>query len=313
MERLDTHMHFWRANELEYPWMPPADSPEGAALRARALPADAARGLSAGGVAGVVAVQARQTVGETYWLLGLADAAPSVVRGVVGWADLRAPDATALVAAPAAHPALVGLRHVLHDEPDAVAFMAGAAFNAGLDCLAPHGLTFDLLLFAGHLHAAAELARRHPRVRFVLDHAGKPPLDDMAGADAAVWRAGVAALGACPNVACKLSGLLTRVARGAGWAPADLAPALDAAWDAFGPRRLLFGSDYPVARLAGEDDAGSARFVRALAQWVRARAGADAADDAEERLFAGNAKEWYPRLAGAAGAAATTTKATGAA
>lgn len=287
-------MHFWRAdNAVEYSWMPPADTADGVALRRRALPEDAAPALRAAGVAGVVAVQARQTLGETYWLLGLADAAPAVVRGVVGFVDLRAPDAAAALATAALHPALVGVRHVIHDEPDPVAFMASEAFNAGLAALPEHNLVYDLLLFPAHLSAAAALARRHPRVRFVLDHAGKPPLAAMDSEEGATWRAGIAELAACANVACKVSGLLTCIKAGSAWEPPALTPALDAVWASFGPDRLLFGSDFPVSRLAGED-AGSGRFVAALEAYVGARGDAGAT----AKLFAGNARVWYPRLGG---------------
>jgi L-fuconolactonase len=191
-----------------------------------------------------VAVQARQSLEETRWLLELAAANPWIV-GVVGWIDLRAPDAADQLARFAGDPHLVGLRHIAQDEPDD-AFLLRDDFLRGLALLEPRGLVYDVLVYPRQLPAAIELARRHPGQAFVLDHLGKPPARERGREP---WATQLRALAACGNVACKLSGLVTE-ADWERWSPRDLAPYLDVALDAFGIERVLFGSDWPVCTLA---------------------------------------------------------------
>jgi L-fuconolactonase len=199
-------------------------------LRRPFVPRDLEPELRAAGVDGTVLVQARASLDETRYLLELARSTPFVL-GVVGWVDLAGDVAAQLASFDGL---LVGVRHQVHDEPDA-RWLLRDDVQRGIAAAGAAGLAFDLLVRAAELPAALETARRQPDVRFVLDHAGKRPSRDGA------WRDGVAALAELPNVACKLSGLFVEHdARGT----AELA----LAW--FGPERCLFGSDWPVCLLA---------------------------------------------------------------
>lgn len=271
--RIDSHQHFWRYSAEEYPWMQP-EWP----IRRDYLPADLAPELSTCGLDGCVAVQARQTVEETRWLLELADANP-IVRGVVGWVDLRSPRVEEQLAEFAGHPKFVGVRHVVQDEPDD-RFMLGDEFQRGIANLRGFGLTYDILIFPRQLPAAIELARAFPEQPFVLDHLAKPFIRDGVTSP---WREQLRELAASPNVMCKVSGLVTE-ARWQGWQPADFRPYLDTAFAAFGADRLMYGSDWPVALLAG-----SYSQVFALARnYVAALGG-----EMEEKFFGLNAARFY--------------------
>jgi L-fuconolactonase len=240
--RVDAHQHFWRYDPAEYDWIG-----EGMERLARDyLPADLAPLLTAEGIAGSVAVQARQTIEETRWLLGLAAKHPAIL-GVVGWVDLRSSEVGEQLREFAANPRFVGVRHVVQNEPD-VRFLLGEAFVGGLRQLHGFGLTYDLLLFPPQLPAAVELAGMMPEQPFVLDHLAKPLIKPGI---LDPWQADLRALACHPNVSCKLSGLVTEAAW-QGWKRADFAPYLEVALEAFGPKRLMLGSDWPVCLLAAE-------------------------------------------------------------
>jgi L-fuconolactonase len=240
--KLDAHQHFWRYNPSEFPWV----TEDMAALRRDFLPADLAVEQAKIGFDGSIAVQARQSVAETRWLLELAafDAGvPPAPLGIVGWLDLRSDRLDADLDEFAANPLLRGLRHVLQDEPDD--FMLGPEFLRGIGKLRARGLTYDILIFARQLPQARELVRRFPDQPFVLDHLAKPPI---AAGLLQPWATDLRKLAAAPNVCCKLSGMVTE-ADWREWKPADFQPYLDAALDAFGPRRLMIGSDWPMYTL----------------------------------------------------------------
>ena len=239
--KIDAHQHFWHYNEVDYGWI----GPDMAVLRRDFLPDDLRPLLDAAGIDGTVAVQARQTLAETHWLLDLAAVYPWIL-GVVGWVDLRSEELDAQLEALAGKPKLVGVRHVIQDEPD-VDFAVGADFMRGVGRLAAHGLTYDLLVFPPQLPAATQLVRTFPHQRFVLDHIAKPPIKTGAIAD---WAGAVKTLAHEPNVWCKVSGMVTE-ADWAAWQPADFAPYLDVIFAAFGPARIMLGSDWPVCLAAG--------------------------------------------------------------
>ena len=240
--RIDAHQHFWRYDPAQYGWIDDTM----AALRRDHLPAEAQREMARAGVDACVAVQARQTLEETRWLLALADAHP-FIAGVVGWIDLQSPDARAQLEQFAPHPRLVGVRHIVQSEPDD-RFMLRPAFCAGLALLEEFRLAYDILVYSRHLPVAAELADRFPNQRFVLDHLGKP--DIRAGAIDG-WARDVRQLARRPNVWAKLSGLVTE-ADWTRWTAAVLRPYLDVAFDCFGAERLMIGSDWPVCTVAGD-------------------------------------------------------------
>jgi len=218
---VDAHQHFWDPARAEYPWM--TDQ-----LRRRYEPADLEPVLREHGVTGTVVVQARHSLDETRELLAIAAATPFVL-GVVGWLDLTGDVEGQLAGLDGT---LVGVRHQVHDEPDA-RWLLRDDVQRGLRAAGDAGLVCDLLVRTRELPAAVETVQRNPRTTFVLDHVAKRPPDD------ADWAAGVAALADRPNVACKLSGLFTE------WdPPGTVERAL--AW--FGQERCMFGSDWPVWR-----------------------------------------------------------------
>jgi len=275
--RIDSHQHFWHYSPAEYPWI-------GVGMERLArdyLPADLAPHLAAAGLSGSVAVQARQSLAETRWLLDLAAANP-LVRGVVGWVDLRSEGVADELAEFSSDPKFVGVRHVVQDEPDP-RFLLGDTLIRGLRHLAPLSLTYDLLLYPHQLPAAAELAAILPEQPFVLDHLAKPRVRDGTAAALEPWRRDLEALARHANVSCKLSGLVTEAAW-QGWRRADFAPYLDVALDAFGPDRLMFGSDWPVCLLAAE----YADVASLITDFIRPLAPAD-----QEAILGGTAARFY--------------------
>jgi len=214
-------------------------------LRRDYLPGDLAPLLEAMSFSGTIAVQARQLVEETIWLLQLTDQF-DFIKGVVGWLDLLSPRIEEHLERFKGHRKLVGLRHVVHDEPDPE-FMLRPAFRNGLSRLEACGLAFDLLLFPIHLPVAIKIVQTFPQQRFVLDHIGKPPVAQQL---LEPWKTHLQELARYENVYCKLSGLVTE-ADWRSWRPHDLHPYLDTVMQAFGTRRLMIGSDWPVCTLAG--------------------------------------------------------------
>jgi L-fuconolactonase len=240
--RLDAHQHFWQYEAAEFGWI----TDEMAVLRRDFLPGDLAPLLAASELDGSIAVQARQCVEETRWLLQLAEQ-NSWIRGVVGWVDLCAEDVRGELEQWARHAKLVGVRHVVQAEPDR-GFMLRPEFQRGIAALAEFDLTYDLLIYPKHLGAATELARAFPGQRFVLDHVAKPVI--RAGL-LEPWARDMRTLAGCANVTCKLSGMVTE-ARIHGWTQADFTPYLDVALEAFGPERLMIGSDWPVCTVSAD-------------------------------------------------------------
>jgi L-fuconolactonase len=239
--KIDTHQHFWQYNQQDYGWMLPGME----ILKKDHLPDDLRPLLQLIGFDGTVAVQARQVLEETEWLLELADH-HSIIKGVVGWVDLRSPKLRAQLERFGPHPKLCGVRHVVHDEPDDQ-FMLREAFVRGIKVLAEFNLTYDLLLFPEHLPVACELVEKFPNQPFVLDHIAKPYIRD---GQVSPWDEDVRQLAAFPNVYCKVSGMVTE-ADWQAWQPADFRLYLDIILEAFGPKRLMLGSDWPVCTVAG--------------------------------------------------------------
>jgi len=229
------------------------------------------------GFDGSIAVQARQVVGESDWLLGLADKHANV-KGVVGWVDLRSHRVEADLARLAAHPKFVGVRHVVQEEPDD--FMLGKDFQRGIAKLPAHGLTYDILIYPKQLEAAIRLAENFPLQPFVLDHIAKPPI--KAGT-IEPWKSQVRRLAKLPNVWCKVSGMLTEADHQA-WKAEQFRPYLDTVFEAFGPSRLMYGSDWPVCLFAGSYE----QAFRLVDDYARGLTEAERAG-----LFGGNCRKFY--------------------
>ena len=241
-KKIDAHQHFWHYNPAEHVWM----TGEMAALKRDFLPRDLKPLLEGLSFDGCVAVQARQNLEETRWLLELADH-NDFVYGVVGWVDLRSPGLRTQLEQFAPHPRLVGVRHVVQDEPDDD-FMLGDDFRRGIAGLAEFGLTYDVLIYPRQLPAAIRLVREFPEQPFVLDHIAKPAI---AEGKLSPWEAGLRELAKSPNICCKLSGMVTE-ARWKRWTPGDFHRYLDVVFEAFGPDRLMIGSDWPVCTLSAD-------------------------------------------------------------
>ncbi|AMY11088.1 putative metal-dependent hydrolase of the TIM-barrel fold protein [Luteitalea pratensis] len=242
--KIDSHQHLWRFDPVEYGWI----DEKATALRRSYLHADLARELTASGLDGAVAVQARQSLAENDFLLGQATASGGRIRGVVGWVNLAADDVDEVLGRYAPQPRFVGVRHVVQGETDP-GFLARPAFNRGVSRLRRHGLVYDVLIYAAQLPAAIAFVDRHPSQPFVLDHIAKPTI--AAGRIDEAWARSFREIAKRSHVTCKLSGVVTEV-RDATWSIDVIRPYVDLAIEAFGPARLMFGSDWPVCRLKTE-------------------------------------------------------------
>ena len=250
---LDAHQHFWKYTRTEYDWIDDAM----AVIRRDFLPADLKQTIKDAGVVGVVSVQARQTIEETAWLLDLAGK-HDFIRGVVGWVPLISPDIDEHLARFAANKKLKGVRHVLQGEADE--YMSRADFNAGIEELRRHDLVYDILIVERQLPAAIALVDRHPNQTFVLDHVAKPRIRENV---LDPWRENIRELARRPNVFCKISGVVTEADYRA-WTPQQLRPYFDVVLESFGPRRLMFGSDWPVCLVA----CGYRRWVELVREFI---------------------------------------------
>lgn len=239
--RIDAHQHFWDPGRYSYPWMA-GDAMD--PVRRAFTPADLLKSLQDAHIDGTILVQTLSSLAETREFLRL-DA--NFVAGVVGWVDLTSPtvgdDLDELLAGPGR---LVGIRHQVHDEADPE-WLGRDDVRRGLAEVMSRGLTYDLLVRARELPVAIDVVRALPDLQFVLDHIAKPRI--AAGSDSA-WTELMPALAAAPNVAVKLSGMVTE-ANWASWTADDLCPFVEHVVQWFGPERLLFGSDWPVCLLAG--------------------------------------------------------------
>jgi len=274
---VDAHHHFWDPGRADYPWL----TDELATIRRAFGPADLAPVLEAAGVDATVLVQTRSSLDETREFLATAAATP-FIRGVVGWIDLTDPAAGDTIAALRDGPGgnrLVGIRHQVHDEEDPD-WLLRDDVRRGIEAVGRAGLAYDLLVRSRELPAARQIVASMPHIRFVVDHLAKPPIRD---GELQPWAALVASFRDLPNASWKLSGLVTE-ADWQRWTLSDLAPFVDHALAAFGPERLIFGSDWPVCLLAA-----SYERVTATARELTA-----ALSEAEQAaVFGGNARAVY--------------------
>jgi len=271
--RIDAHQHFWRYTEIEFGWIDDAM----ASIRRDFLPADLAPLLNETGIDATVAVQARQSMEETEWLLQLADAYPQIA-GVVGWVPLIDPKVEKVLEALSANSKFRGVRHVLQAEPSE--YMAREDFNTGVALLRPYSLTYDLLILQHQLPAAIKFVDRLPNQPMVLDHLAKPLI---ASHEIEPWRAQILELARRPHISCKLSGMVTE-ADFHNWTIEDLQPYVETALEAFGPDRLLFGSDWPVCTVASSYK----RWLDVVKQCT-----AGLSSDEQDKILGENAQKFY--------------------
>lgn len=240
--RIDSHQHFWHYDPVSYSWI----DDEMQVIKRDFLPTDLHPVLAANQVDGCVAVQADQTEEETQFLLKLAEQ-NDFIKGVVGWVDLRAANIEERLPYFAGFPKLKGFRHVLQGEAQDD-FMLREDFLRGIAALEKHSFTYDILIHPKHLPYALELASRFPNQPFVIDHIAKPFI--KAGI-IEPWAEQITALAALPNVQCKISGMVTE-ADWRNWKPGDFEPYVQTVLKAFGPNRVMFGSDWPVCLVAAQ-------------------------------------------------------------
>ena len=274
LSRIDAHHHLWQYNDRDYVWM----SADMRILRRDFLLPELEDTLRCSGIDGAITVQARQSIEETRWLLGLAQMS-GVIRGVVGWVPLVDPDAARSLDEFAAAAKLKAVRHVLHDEPDDD-YMLRDDFNRGIALLKTYGLVYDILIFERHLPQTLRFVDAHPNQTFVLDHIAKPRILER---KLSPWRERMRELALRENVYCKISGMVTE-ADWHSWTPKDLEPYFEIALSAFEPKRLMFGSDWPVLNLAAN-----------YATWVETVrcSTAKLSEQEQSRIWGGTAVEAY--------------------
>jgi L-fuconolactonase len=283
--KIDSHQHFWKYDPARDAWITDAMQ----ALKRDFLPEQLTVEMDTNGIDASIAVQADQSEEETLFLLDLAERRDRIA-GVVGWIDLRSPQVGARLQFFSKFKKLRGFRHIVQAEPDE-RFLLRADFARGIARLSEFGYTYDLLLYPKHLPAAIELVAKFPEQRFVIDHMAKPEIKTD---NRASWLANIRSVTANGNVFCKLSGLVTE-ADWKRWTPVDFAFYLDVVFDAFGPDRLMFGSDWPVCLLAG-----SYQQVKQLIEdYVDRHAAGES-----EKIFGGNAIRFYGLKASTHGFAA---------
>lgn len=272
--RIDSHQHFWQYNPAQHTWM----TDDMAVLRRDFLPDDLSPLIKSVGIDATVAVQARQILEETDWLLELAER-HDFIQGIVGWIDLRAEDVRRQLQRYVGRPKFKGVRHIVHDEPD-VEFMLLPEFRRGIAALADFGLTYDLLLRPAHLRVALKLVQEFPQQPFVVDHIAKPLIKDRVFSP---WQEDLKALAQCENVYCKLSGMVTE-SHWSGWNPEDFVPYMDVVIGAFGTDRVMIGSDWPVCTLAGDYRSVMEIVFKYVQQFPA---------DTREKIFGGNCARFY--------------------
>jgi L-fuconolactonase len=237
---IDSHVHFWKYDKKTYDWI----TNDMKTLQKDYLPETIALTLKRNDIEGVVAVQAIQTETETHFLVELAKTHP-VIKGVVGWVDLQAEDVNDRLQYFSQYPIIKGYRHVVQGEP--IDFLGREKFRRGVQALQPYGYTYDVLIYHHQLKPAIDFVNAFPDIRMVLDHCAKP---DIKHKNINEWKANILEIAKAPNLYCKLSGLFTEAAW-SGWSAAEFYPYLDVITEAFGPARIMFGSDWPVMLLAG--------------------------------------------------------------
>jgi len=237
---IDAHHHLWR-------YIPPGQSwmSDGMEVLRRDFLVDDLRGAITGvGITGTIVVEAERSIEETLWLSKIA-ANDDLIRGIVGWAPLTHPEIASELEQLAQLPKLRGIRHPIHDEPDDQ-FLLREDFNRGIAALKQFNLRYDILIFERHLPQTIQFVDRHPDQVFIVDHIAKPRIRDRA---LSPWKDNLCELARRQNVYCKLSGMVTE-AEWSNWSIDELRPYFDTALEAFGPRRLMAGSDWPVCLLA---------------------------------------------------------------
>jgi L-fuconolactonase len=272
---IDAHHHLWAFDPIEYDWID--DSM--AVLKQDFQLKELEKTLNENGFSGSIVVQARQSMQETLWLADLASQS-DLIRGVVGWIDIKSEDLTTQLTTLTTHKKLVGFRHVIQGETDPD-FMRNPAFIRGLNTLAQQGYRYDLLIYAHQLPAAIEMLAQVPNLHIVIDHIAKP--DIKTGEAFEQWKQNMRILAKNPQCYCKLSGMVTE-ADWQNWTPQEIQPYMKTVLELFGTERVMFGSDWPVCLVAGEYQTIKKLVFDFVAQYN---------PKAQQKIFGLNARRFY--------------------
>lgn len=272
--RIDAHQHFWLFDPIRDSWI----TEDMLAIQRDFLPNDLAPLLKANSIDGVVAVQADQSPEETQFLVELSGAY-AMIKGVVGWVDLRSNDIGALLDGYADVPVIKGFRHIIEGEDDPN-FLMQLAFQKGIRELTKRNYTYDLLISAIHYESTLRCTIENPNQKFVLDHIAKPNIQE---GEYERWADFIKKLAQRPNVYCKISGLVTE-AKWGGWRQEDFSRYFIHAVRCFGTDRIMFGSDWPVCLLSATYD-----------QWIEIVKNEllDFSEDDLEKFWGKNASRFY--------------------
>lgn len=270
---IDAHLHVWRYLPPGPAWMG-----DGLGVLRRDFLIDDLRDVTAeAGVTGAIVVEAERTIAETEWLSKVA-VSDDLICGVVGWAPLASPGVTSELEKIAAHPKMKAVRHPIHDELDDD-FVLREDFNRGIAELKKFDLGYDILIFEKHLPQTIQFVDRHPDQIFILDHAAKPRIRERV---LDPWCDNIRELALRPNVYCKISGMVTE-GDWDTWSEEELSPYIDVVLEAFTPKRLMFGSDWPVVTLASSYQRWIGTVRAAIAQlssderdWILAKTAIEA-------------------------------------
>lgn len=272
--RIDAHQHFWKYNKEEYGWIDDSMS----ILRRDFLPQDLVLELRENTIDFTVAIQARQSLQESNWLIELAEQ-NGFIKGVVGWVDLRNDFVERDIENLCQHKKFKGVRHIHQDEEDSL-FMFRKDFLAGINKLKKFGLTYDILIFPRQIKYVTELVNKFPDQLFVVDHIAKPFIKK---GQLQPWKDYMHQLAKADNVYCKLSGMVTE-ASWDRWKSEDFVPYIEAILEMFGPARLMFGSDWPVSTVA-------ARYEEVLC--IVTNLISSLSDNEQARIMGLNAVDFY--------------------
>ena len=238
---IDSHQHFWKYEPVKHSWI----DDDMSVIRRNFSPSDLAKVYQENSIDGCVAVQADQTLEETDFLIDLASI-NNFIKGIVGWVDLRAENIENVLEKYSTDKIVKGFRHVVQGEADHN-FLLRPNFSRGISLLEKHNFTYDILVFPHQLGSVLEFVKKFPHQKFVIDHIAKPYIKDgyFEG-----WATMMTAIGKHENVSCKMSGMVTEADFNI-WTPEQIHPYMDTALEAFGSKRILFGSDWPVCLVAG--------------------------------------------------------------
>lgn len=270
---IDSHVHFWKYDKQRDAWI----TNDMKTLQQHYLPSDLSLTLKRNGVDGVVAVQADQSELETRFLCELAETNP-IIKGVVGWVDLKAADLHDRLDKFSSYSVVKGWRHIAQAEPDD--FLLDKQFQRGVEIIGARNYTYDILIYARQLKSAIEFVKQLPNQKLVVDHCAKP---DIKNKEFENWKQHMEELAKYEHVYCKLSGLVTEAAW-KQWSPADFYPYLDVLFKSFGPDRLMFGSDWPVMLLSGI----YVQWKSLIEKYMEGFS-----EDDRENVFGGNAVRFY--------------------